>query len=629
MMKKAFYLTCIIVLCGVISITTSLVRAQVPVNVWGYVYMPDGTLAVGASVSISGGGDSKSTITGSDGKYGPVTLTVSSVPVNIVVSASKDSYSGSASATGEGTVQIDIHLSAAPPPPPPPPSPPPSRKLVSIQLSVPSEAAVNASVRIIGKVNPSVSQVYLKARDPKNILNEYRLSVALNGSFSFDLTPTLLGVYKISAYFPGDSEYEPASTPEYPLQVKARSILNLTLSPTVVVAGAENISISGRLYPPSVQNVLLYYSLDNASWILFAELNATIGVFSMVWKPRFFGDVFIKAEWAGNDTYTGSVAYGRFQTVLPSVCMLRAWVENSPIRIGEEIRVNGILIGVTHPETAELTMRVYNDGKEVETFRLNPSPDGVFTVSYKPGSPGVYVLILEASGVRLLRASNVTKVIVLGEMKLRAVNSTGGLLGEAVVELKHNSEITSSGSGELKIIPNLGDYEVIVKSDGAEVFKGYLGLTSKGISLISIKQSAEFPLPITSRPLIIELRTETYSISVHVVNEFGEPMGNVEVKIAPSPHPVTSRPLNESSVFQTTGRTDAEGRIVFSNIPAGNYTVSTSAESKNVNLIRNESLTLKGSGFNLRIVLILVAVALIVSCFTTFYLARKKPVVEK
>ncbi|MEM2930174.1 MAG: carboxypeptidase-like regulatory domain-containing protein, partial [Thermoproteota archaeon] len=145
--------------------------------------------------------------------------------------------------------------------------------------------------------------------------------------------------------------------------------------------------------------------------------------------------------------------------------------------------------------------------------------------------------------------------------------------------------------------------------------KGSLSLASSGVSLDFLGQNARFPLPIT-KPLVIELKTETYSLIVHTVNEFGEPVGNIEVKIA-------------SSVVQTTGRTGSDGRIVFSNIPAGNYTVSTSAESKSVNLIRNESVTLKGSGLNLRTVLIIVAVALIVLCFTTFYLARKKPVVEK
>jgi hypothetical protein len=328
-----------------------------------------------------------------------------------------------------------------------------------------------------------------------------------------------------------------------------------------------------------------------------------------------FGDVFIKAEWAGNDTYTGSVAYGRFQTVLPNMCVLRSWVEKSPITLGEEIRVNGVLTGAAQPETAELTLHVYTGGEEVETLRTRPSLEGVFTMSYAPGSPGIYILLLEAGGVRLLKASNVTTVIVLGEVTLRAVNSTGGLVGEAVVELEH-SEVASSGFGELTTILDLGDYEVVVKRGEAEVFRGSLSLRSNGVFLTTLSQGEEFPLPIMSKPLVIELRTKTYSLSVHVVNEFGEPVGDIEVKAA-------------SSVFQTTGRTDTGGRVVFSNLPAGTYTVSTSAESKSINLLQNESVTLKGSGLNVKMMLIIEAIALVALCFATVYFARKKPAANK
>jgi len=612
-----------IALCIILSILLVLViepilriKAQgVPVKIWGYIRMPDGTPAVGASVSVSvQGGSSGSGSTNSQGKY-EIDVSAPGLPATVIVTASKDGYSGKKTQTIDRAVaQIDITLSAAPPPPPPTP-PPTIKKPVGIELNVPGEAAVNTSVRISGRVNPRVSPVYLKVKDPKGGLKEHELQVSSSGNFSFDLTPTLLGLYKVSAYFPGDADYQSASTPEYALRVKARSILNLTISPTVVVAGSENIRISGTLYPPSTKNVSLYYSLDNASWVFFANVSAATGFFSMVWEPRVFGDVFVKAEWTGNDTYVGSVAYGRFQTVLPSMCVLRSWVEKSPIKLGEEIRVNGVLTGAAQPETAELTLHVYQSGEEVETFRLNPSPNGVFTISYTPKSPGIYVLLLEAGGVRLLKASNVTTVIVLGEVTLRPVNSTGGLLGEAVVELKHVESIVSE-SGELTTILDLGEYDVTVKIGEAEVFRGSLSMRVNGVFLSTLDQSEEFPLPITGKPLVIELKTKTYSLSVHVVNEFGEPVEGVEVKVA-------------SPVFQATGKTDADGRIVFSNLPAATYVVSTSVESRSVNLVRNESVTLKGPGLNVKMMLAIEAIALIALCLVAVYFARKRPATSK
>jgi|GEM_PF-4084869 len=140
----------------IVAALQSFVVAQLPVAVWGYVYMPDGSPAAGASVKVSGGGDSASTTAGSDGKYGPVTLTVSSTPVTVTVSASKGSYSGSASASGEGTIRIDVHLSAPAPSPPPSPPPPPPTPTSSVTISVSeSSFAPGEPVTISGTVGPS------------------------------------------------------------------------------------------------------------------------------------------------------------------------------------------------------------------------------------------------------------------------------------------------------------------------------------------------------------------------------------------------------------------------------------------------------------------------------------------
>jgi hypothetical protein len=152
-MTKKFLVSAIILAVLTAATLSSFVEAQVPVAVWGYVYMPDGSPASGASVTVSGGGDSASTTAGSDGKYGPVTLTVSSTPVTITVKASKGEYSGSASASGEGTIRIDVHLSKAAPPPPPPPPPPPTSS-VSISVSK-SSVRPGESVTVSGTVSPS------------------------------------------------------------------------------------------------------------------------------------------------------------------------------------------------------------------------------------------------------------------------------------------------------------------------------------------------------------------------------------------------------------------------------------------------------------------------------------------
>jgi hypothetical protein len=156
-----------IILAFILTTQLRLADAQFPVAVWGYVYMPDGTPVAGALVTVSCEGESVSTISGSDGKYGPVTLTVSSTPVTVTVSASKDNYSGNASATGEGVLRVDVYLSAPPQPSPPPSSPPspapspaPSSASSSSPSSTPTASTSASSVTI------TVSKISITPGEP-------------------------------------------------------------------------------------------------------------------------------------------------------------------------------------------------------------------------------------------------------------------------------------------------------------------------------------------------------------------------------------------------------------------------------------------------------------------------------
>ncbi|MEM2058983.1 MAG: hypothetical protein QXO76_12150, partial [Thermoproteota archaeon] len=86
--KKAYFYLIIVILLSTFAPTIMYcikVQGGVPVPVEGYIYMPDGNPAGGASVSVSGGGASWSGTAGNDGFYS-TTLDVNTVPVTITVS---------------------------------------------------------------------------------------------------------------------------------------------------------------------------------------------------------------------------------------------------------------------------------------------------------------------------------------------------------------------------------------------------------------------------------------------------------------------------------------------------------------------------------------------------------------
>ncbi|MBO3800692.1 MAG: hypothetical protein FGF52_06565 [Candidatus Brockarchaeota archaeon] len=308
MRKISIVLACIILLWALAPVFTSIVRAQVPVAVWGYVYMPDGSPAAGASVSISGGGASKSTSTGSDGKYGPVTLTVSSVPVTITVKASKGSYSGSASKTGEGTMRIDVHLSAPPPPTPTPsptPTPPPEKKSTSLRITTSKTEYMNETAKISGSISPKMSvEITLVLVKPDGSTSQVKLNTDSEGKFSYEFTPDVLGKYKAYAQFKETSEYKGSTSNTVEFYVKMRPIIDLY----ALASGLRQVKVRGSVRPAPETNaiIILYISLDGgSSWLhLYNTTTDNEGHFMVDVNMSISGELMFKAVFTGTETLT-------------------------------------------------------------------------------------------------------------------------------------------------------------------------------------------------------------------------------------------------------------------------------------------------------------------------------------
>ena len=618
MRKKLISLAIIIIITNTIFLgNTELAGAQVPVNVWGYVYMPDGTPAAGAQVTISAGGVTKSTTTNSDGKYGPVTLTVSSTPVKITVKASKGDYSGSNSKTGEGTVRIDVQLKTKPKPPPPPPPPPPSppkpeKKSVSINLSVPQEGFLNESIKINGTVTPKVTPIHIRIKSPQGNVTEAQVDADEEGRFVYFFTATIPGTYLVSAYFPGNDEYKSASTSEYEIKILARSVLKIQVSPSVVMAGAEEVTISGYLFPPSREKVLIYYSPDNKSWILLEEVDASHGSFSIRWKPKAFGEVFIKVEWPGNETYAGSVAYARVYTVLPSVVSINAHLENEIITVKSNVNCSGAVYGVVNPEKTWIEITIYREGVKVKSLRVFLTENGEFSFNYTPELPGVYVFLFKTGGQYNIQTTDTKIIYVLGEVEFVAVNSSGQVINRCKIRLQdvEGRVISASESGRLKATLRIGRYSVSVFINQTKVFEGLVNITAGGITLLHDNQTETYPLPLAVYPLQINLKIKTYSLRVMVVNAFGEPAKGIEVTVK----------SNEKTL---SGKTNSQGFVTFSNLITGTYEVATPAEKKIVKLDSNTVIVLRSEKMNSKMTLYALSVALMVTIVLSIIFAWK------
>ncbi len=274
-------------------------QAQVPITVWGYVYMPDGSPAAGASVKVSAAGVSKSTITDSSGKY-KVDLTVSQTPVTVTVTASKGEYKGSASKSGEGVIRIDVHLKKPHPPPQ-------EKKKTSLSLSADkSEYRLNETVILTGYISPAMkAEITITVTKPDGSQVKVKVQSKTDGSFSHQFAADTLGLWKAYAYFPGTKDYKSSKSPTVQFYVKVESKLNFN----VLALDSKTAKIEGAIEPPVANaTVMVYISIDGGkTWLHFCNTTTDEnGRFILYVNTTISGNVLFKAVFPGSETHVKS-----------------------------------------------------------------------------------------------------------------------------------------------------------------------------------------------------------------------------------------------------------------------------------------------------------------------------------
>lgn len=289
MRREGILLVAILLMLAVVARRAA---APVPVTVWGYVYMPDGSPAAGASVTVRGGGDVKSTTTDKNGKYS-ATLSVDSVPAKITVVARKGGYEGSASKIGEGVVRIDVKLKAAAKPP----KPGVGKTKPELALVLGARVhACNETVVVNGSITPPMETVIeIRIVKPSGIDVVDRVKTKKDGTFSYIFVVDEIGVWRVKAYFKGSAKYYPASSNEVLLYVKTSYEVDIA---AVVMPGERRVRVEGSIEPPrGGVPVQIYASFDGGkTWTLLgAVVTREEGRYEIEFELGVYGSVLFKA----------------------------------------------------------------------------------------------------------------------------------------------------------------------------------------------------------------------------------------------------------------------------------------------------------------------------------------------
>lgn len=284
MVRRGFAL----LLLTVIAVCLVKVGAMIPVEVYDYVLLPDGTPAVGATVRVRGGEDYQVAVTDSSGFY-EVTLTVSSVPVNVTVLAVWGNYTGIATGVGEGVIRLDVKLA---------PGGVPVRWKERTRLEVSlsrSTCSLGEQVTVVGRILPPMSvPVDLVLVKPSGMESRVEVETNETGVFQYDVTVDEVGVWEIYAEFGGSEVYAESRSNTVTLNVKMR----MTIDMRAESSEPEVVLIEGTVSPPLAGvKVVINASFDGGeAWLTVAEtLTDDEGRYALKMRFAVAGTILLNA----------------------------------------------------------------------------------------------------------------------------------------------------------------------------------------------------------------------------------------------------------------------------------------------------------------------------------------------
>ncbi len=299
----------ILVLLLLLRVLPEGAYAMIPVEVYGYVYMPNGTPAIGAQVEVAGGGDVRVTTTNEKGFY-EVTLTVASVPVRVTVKAFAPGYAGMGEAEGEGVIRVDVYLSEQGGTV----FPASGGFRVNISLDR-QEYYIGERAVIQGVVEPSMAtNVTLSIVTPRGTIIEVTVRSDESGFFEHSIEVNEVGTWTIYARAYDPMGHREAKSRVLSFEAKMRLYLEIYGESV----GVGRVKVQGKVLPPlGGIPVVILASFDNGrTWLPIANTTTREGYYEVEIELTVAGRVLFKAYIPPTETMAGVESEGFCEVVV-------------------------------------------------------------------------------------------------------------------------------------------------------------------------------------------------------------------------------------------------------------------------------------------------------------------------
>ena len=144
-----------------------------------------------------------------------------------------------------------------------------------------------------------------------------KTSTNTNGTYIDTFMPDKLGLWKVTASWSGNEDYEGSTSyPEEFTVNMGTSDTFLYLYQSKMTIGSS-INLTGSLLPQRFTSIDMEYSSNQSpTWTVLASVNTTYdGGYSYLWTPISVGTYILRATWKGDEVCEGSSSTSRMLTV--------------------------------------------------------------------------------------------------------------------------------------------------------------------------------------------------------------------------------------------------------------------------------------------------------------------------
>jgi len=180
--------------------------------------------------------------------------------------------------------------------------------LVEIYASPPA-VIMGDSVTVSGQVAPRLEQVnvtltYIK---PDATIMTRNVTTTTYGFFNDTFVPDQVGIWNVSASWPGDMGNPGASSWASFNVTKAWSSISCAVPPKIKLG--ESITVTGSMSPVlEGANVTLNFTKPDGTFFSEVVITTSDGAFAYPFKPQNCGIWYVQASWPGDANYEGDIS---------------------------------------------------------------------------------------------------------------------------------------------------------------------------------------------------------------------------------------------------------------------------------------------------------------------------------